>query len=128
MTKTWVPAFAGTTVFLFFLLVAQAVFAQDPAPTLRLPDAVRPLRYAAELTLRPAEGPFRGTIEIDVEVRRPTPVIWLNARFLTIDSAHIGDAVLKVERGGPDFVGLRAESPLPAWRAKLRLEYRGELR
>ena len=114
------------TLFLL-LLAAQAAFAQEPAPTLRLPDAVRPLRYAVELTLRPTEGPFRGSIEIEVEIRQPTPVIWLNARFLTVDRAEIGGNPLQVQRGGPDFVGLRADSPLPAGRATLRLEYRGEL-
>ena len=110
------------------LLLGQAALAQDPAPpALRLPDGVRPLRYAAELTLRPAESGFRGTIEIEIEVARPTPVVWLNARFLAVERASAGGAAAQVIPGGQDFVGLRVEPPLQPGRTLLRLEYRGEL-
>ena len=97
------------------------------APTLRLPDAVRPLAYRAELTLRPAENSFNGTIEIDVEVPHPTGVVWLNARFLTIDSARVGDTVAQLLSGGEDFVGLQVEPRLRSGRTTIRLSYRGEL-
>jgi alanyl aminopeptidase len=94
---------------------------------LRLPDAVRPLRYTAELTIKPAESTFRGTIDIEVEVTRPTAMVWLNARFLTVDSARFDARAAQVLPGGEDFVGLRAEAPLAAGKANLRIEYRGEL-
>jgi alanyl aminopeptidase len=114
--------------FLFALLfVSQWAAAQDTPPALRLPDGVRPLGYIAELTLRPSEGQFRASIDIDVEVLRPTPVVWLNARFLKIDSARIGDQIAQVLPGGQDFVGLRAEPPLAPGRVTIRIDYRGEL-
>lgn len=110
------------------LLLGQQALAQDPAPpALRLPDGVRPLRYAAELTIRPGETGFRGSIEIEIEVARPTPVVWLNARFLAVERASAGGAPARVIQGGQDFVGLRAEPPLAPGRTLLRLEYRGEL-
>ena len=110
------------------LLVSQAALAQDSAPpVLRLPDGVRPIRYAAELTIRPAESGFRGTIEIEVEVARPTPVVWLNARFLAVESASVGGTAAQVIDGGQDFVGLRMQPPLAPGRSALRVEYRGEL-
>ena len=111
-----------------FLLFGQSVLAQDAAPpALRLPDGVRPLRYAAELTIQPAEGSFRGTIEIEVEVSRPTSVVWLNARFLTVERASVGGVSAQVLPGGRDFIGLRVEPALAPGRTAIRLEYRGEL-
>ena len=94
---------------------------------MRLPDTVRPLGYAAELTLRPEESTFRGTIEIEVEVLRATPVLWLNAHFLQVDAASIGGSPAQVLAGGEDFVGLRIDPPLQPGRSTVRISYRGEL-
>ena len=110
-----------------FLLVSYPAAAQETPPALRLPDAVRPLQYTAELTLRPAEEQFRGTIEIEVEVARQTSVLWLNARFLSLERARIDDAAAEILPGGQDFVGLRAAAPLAPGRTTIRIEYRGEL-
>jgi alanyl aminopeptidase len=109
------------------LLVAQAAAPQETPPVLRLPEGVRPLHYAAELTLRPEQSGFRGAIDIEIEVRRETPVVWLNARFLQIDGARIGGRAAQVLPGGEDFVGLRPEAPLAPGRTAIRIEYRGEL-
>ena len=115
-------------LLLALLLCSQWAVAQDSTPpTLRLPDGVRPLRYAAELTLRPSEGTFRGTIEIEVDVARATPVVWLNARFLSIAGALIDGSPATVLPGGEDFVGLSKETPLAPGRATIRIDYRGEL-
>ena len=70
----------------FFLLVS-SIFAE--APQLRLGDEVRPVRYRLELTVIPQQDAFTGRIEIDLELRKTTDVVWLNARDLTIDSAHL---------------------------------------
>ena len=115
-------------LLLALLLFSQWASAQEISPpTLRLPDGVRPLRYAAELTLRPAESSFRGTIEIEIEVARATPVVWLNARFLSIAGALIDGSPATVLPGGEDFVGLSKETPLAPGRATIRIDYRGEL-
>lgn len=115
-----------------FLLAALMHFAhwaiaQEMPPSLRLPEGIRPLHYAAELTLRPAQGRFQGEIEIEVEVSRPASVIWLNARFLQVEHARIGAASARVLPGGREFVGIQPPVPLPPGRATLRLAYRGEL-
>jgi len=89
------------------LLAAQWAVAQEAPPALRLADTVRPLRYAAELTVKPEETTFRGTINIEIEVQRPTSVVWLNARFLNVDSAFIDGRTAQIVAGGDDFVGLR---------------------
>src|SRR5258706_6540011 len=116
-----------TRLVFVLLMWAQLAPAQEAPPALRLPDAVHPLRYSAELTLRPTDGSFRGTIEIEVEVRRASPIVWLNARFLQIETARIGDAAARVVPGGADFIGLQSDAPLQPGRTTLRLEYRGEL-
>ena len=114
--------------FLFLCLAfSHWALAQEAPPALRLPDGVRPLRYAAELTLRPEDSTFRGAIEIEVEVLRETNIVWLNARLLQVDGARIGEAAAQVLPGGEDFVGLRPATPLAPGRSKIRVEYRGEL-
>jgi alanyl aminopeptidase len=114
-------------LFAMLLAFSQWVAAQEAPPALRLPEGVRPLRYAVELSLRPDESAFRGAIEIDLEVRRETPVLWLNARFLSIDSASIGGRRLQVLPGGQEFAGFKPETPLAPGRMTIRIEYRGEL-
>ncbi|PTL84759.1 M1 family metallopeptidase [Vitiosangium sp. GDMCC 1.1324] len=58
-------------------------------PTLRLPDSVRPARYALDLTLLPAEPTYAGTVTIDVEVREPVRQVWLHAQDLQVTYAGV---------------------------------------
>src|SRR5262245_23653114 len=109
------------------LLAAQYALAQAPPPALRLPEGVRPLRYAAELEIRPEQAEFRGALEIHAEVSRSTPVVWLNARFLAVERATAGEREATLLPGGDDFIGLRFEPPLEPGSFTLRLEYRGRL-
>ena len=73
---------------LAFALCACSAFAAE-TPKLRLPDDIRPTRYAADLTLIPGEKTFSGAIDIDVELAKPASLIWLNATDLTIRQAAI---------------------------------------
>src|SRR3989442_15323040 len=67
---------------------ASAAPDQEP-PRLRLGDNVRPTRYALDLTLDPDLDDFPGTVDIDVQLRAPASVIWLNAAGLTIERATL---------------------------------------
>src|ERR1035438_2118872 len=69
------------------LLLAICAFAEPPK--LRLGDDVRPVRYRLDLTVIPQQDTFTGKIEIDMDVRKRTDVVWLNARDLTIDTAQL---------------------------------------
>ncbi|HXM42841.1 MAG TPA: M1 family metallopeptidase [Bryobacteraceae bacterium] len=117
MTK---PCFA-------LLLLATCAFAEPPK--LRLPDDVRPVRYRADLTVIPQQDAFTGKIEIDLDVRKPADVIWLNARNLTIDTAEVTSGgqthAAKVQTGGDNFAGFAPASQIPAGPAQLRIEYHG---
>jgi len=85
-------------------------------PALRLPDTVQPRHYAVELTILPAETSFRGSIDITLEVMKPTNIIWLNARYLTVELARIegagAPAQANIVPGGEDFVGLQFDHAL----------------
>ena len=112
---------------LAFLLLAACAAAEPPK--LRLGDDVRPVRYRLDLTVIPQQDTFTGTIEIDLQVRKATDVIWLNARDLTIDRAQLtaGGRTLavKVQTSGTEFAGFAAASAIPAGPAQLRIEYHG---
>src|ERR1035437_1112984 len=78
------------------------------APKLRLPDDIRPVRYAVDLTLIPGEKTFSGAIDIDIDLAKPASLIWLNATELTIRQVTIASEPAAIEPGNDDFVGLRA--------------------
>jgi alanyl aminopeptidase len=112
---------------LAILLLSICAFAEPPK--LRLGDDVRPVRYRLDLTVVPQQDTFTGTIEIDLQVRKPTDVVWLNARDLTIDAAQLTvggrTQAAKVETSGGQFAGFTAGSAIPAGPAQLRIEYHG---
>src|ERR1039457_6682941 len=92
-------------------LCSLSAFAAE-APKLRLPDDIRPIQYAADLTLVPGDKPFAGAIDIDISLAKPASLIWLNATDLTIQQATIASEAATIEPGNVDFVGLRAANIL----------------
>ena len=101
-------------------LCSLSAFAAE-APKLRLPDDIRPVKYAADLTLVPGDKTFTGAIDIDITLTKPTSLIWLNAVDLTIQQATIAAQPATIEPGNSDFVGLRASSTLPPGPARLHI-------
>jgi alanyl aminopeptidase len=101
-------------------------FAAEP-PKLRLPDDVRPVKYAADLTLVPGETTFSGTIDIDIDLIKPASLIWLNATELTIRQATIASEPAAIEPGNDDLVGLRAAKILAPGPARIHIVYQGKI-
>jgi len=106
--------------------------AGDPAvtpPSLRLPADLRPVRQAVDLTLDPTLETFSGSAEIDLELKQPLRVLWLNAAQLAVKEATLrrDKAVtsLRVVPGGDDFVGFLADAPLAAGPARLHVVFDG---
>ncbi|MBV9501290.1 MAG: M1 family metallopeptidase [Acidobacteriaceae bacterium] len=104
----------------------------DPtAPTLRLPDTVRPLRYSASLQLTPGQDRFSGTIRIDLDVRQPTSTVWLNAKALQFESgsiSHGGSRIgVQFESVPKDFLAVKTPEPLAAGKVQLEIKYTGEV-
>lgn len=99
-------------------------------PTLRLPKDVRPNGYAVELTLDPKTSAFQGTADIGLDVAKPTSIVWLHGKNLTVKHTSLMQAgstievtPLKSEKG--DFLGFSLAKPLAVGTAKLRVVYEG---
>jgi aminopeptidase N len=110
--------------------VAAAPAPPAPAPAaFRLPGDVAPKHYALDLTLDPKADEFHGEVAIDLDVRRATGVIWLNATDLKIGEATLTrDAkpvAVRVVPGGEDFVGFVPDAPLEPGPARLTIRYQG---
>lgn len=107
----------------------------ESPPRLRLGDAARPTRYAAELTVVPTQESFRGVVDIDVTVAHAVRVLWLNAEELSISRAEFisqsagakSSVVATVLAQPKDFVGLRTPQPLAPGSYRLHLEYSGKM-
>jgi cytosol alanyl aminopeptidase len=114
------------SVRLALALCSASAFAAE-APKLRLPDDIRPIKYAADLTLIPGEKTFSGAIDIDVALAKPASLIWLNATELTIQQATIASQPAAIEPGNDDFVGLRAAKILAPGPARIHIVYQGKI-
>jgi cytosol alanyl aminopeptidase len=112
-------------------LCCTAIGAPTP-PQLRLPDSVIPASYRAELTLDPNKETFSGFINIEVNVKQPVELVWLNASGITVQDASLAtgnkNLVAKAVPGGGDFLGLQFDSPLPTGPAQIKLRYTGAIR
>ncbi len=111
-------------LFLFLALASLAAAAE--APNLRLPGDVQPTRYDLRLDILPAQDTFTGTIAIDVQVKKTTPVIWLNSAGLKIASASVDGKSAKVVTGSNDaFIGIEGGSPFNPGAARIEITYSG---
>ena len=112
-------------------LSSSLIAAASPPPKLRLDDAARPTKYAARISVNPADPTFKGSIDIDLKINRATDTLWLNATELTIEKASfvLGGTTVEatVVPGGEDFVGFAIGRPLPVGAAKLHVEWKGNL-
>jgi len=112
------------------ILLVSTALAAGP-PTLRLPEGVRPVKYAADLTLLPDSPTFTGKIDIEVSFAAPAAMFYANARELDIAAAEIethGKKMkLAVQTANENFIALRAPSEIPAGVAKIHFDYSGKI-
>ncbi|ADO68239.1 M1 family metallopeptidase [Stigmatella aurantiaca] len=110
-------------------VAAVAEWPEPAPPPLRLSSAVRPVHYALDLTLLPAEPTYSGTVTIDVEVREPVRQVWLHARDLQVAQAHVfvGGRTLeaKVVTAEEGRLGLLLPETLGPGSAQLSLSFSG---
>ncbi len=119
------PVLALISAFALPLLAAGPV-----PPTLRLPAGAAPLRCAVDLTIRPDQKAFSGTIDIEARVTRPSAVLWLNASGLSIQEATFtpaGGRALPAQphQVGTDFLELAFPAALPVGQGRIHLRYTG---
>jgi alanyl aminopeptidase len=114
------------------VLTSLGLAQESEAPKLRLPGGVtRPLKYTLDLTLIPENDRFSGSVEIDVELIKPTRVIWLNANNLKIDSAVYRSGKREWKAGAraanKDFLSLTLPEAAPVGKGVMRIVYSGEM-
>ena len=119
---------AGIALFASTVCAAAA----EPPPTFRLDDRATPRGYEAHLAVDPRESRFSGEIRIELAFNRATPVLWLNATHLTIESARFEQGArsvaVRVIEGGEDFVGFEAQDqPFAAGPAIATVRYQGTI-
>ncbi len=109
-------------------VVLGAATAEPPA--LRLdPSIAVPVRTAVEATIVPDRDDFEGKVTLELEIKKPTDILWLNAAELDIHSAELvaGGKTLAAEvvPGGTDFAGFRFPAAVGKGKATLTVTYRG---
>src|SRR5436853_141771 len=89
--------FIGQFGFCGLLATAVAIAAPVP-PKLRLSEAqqIEPAEYRVNLSLDPNKDDFEGSIQIRIDVRKPTSVIWLNANRIAVRTASITAGTRKI--------------------------------
>src|SRR5579864_1247042 len=115
---------------LLALSSAFAATAPEP-PKLRLPDNTRPSRYAVDLTLIPDRDTFHGAVDISIDIRTPTSILWLNAAALKIQDASFRTVSGPIARaqtlaGGADFAGFSFDHPVSG-KGVLHIAYEGTI-
>src|SRR5262249_57424891 len=100
--------------------------AASEAPTLRLPQTVKPVRYALEATLDPASDSYAGRVDIELNATAETDVVWLHAVDLQISGATLGGTAAETTQVG-DFLGVKPAKALPAGATHLHLRLQAPL-
>src|SRR4051812_5963384 len=102
-----------------------------PPPQLRLPaDIAKPTHEEVDLVLDPASEDFSGVITTELDVLKPTKVLWLNADEITVDKAtikvgndEIAATPIPVKKS---YLGFSFAKEIPAGKATLSIRYRGK--
>jgi len=116
------------------LLAASALFA---APVLQLPrsftlpEGAIPLKHTVELTIDPARDTFDGWMRIQVDLAKPTAIVWVNAHDITPHETVVSVngrilPALATPLGG-EFLAIQTAEPIGPGPATLSIRYRGRL-
>ncbi|HEY5943923.1 MAG TPA: M1 family aminopeptidase [Kofleriaceae bacterium] len=100
-------------------------------PDLKLPELARPIHNDVELTIDPTIETFSGRIKTELQIVKPTNVLWLNALELTIDHATlmIDGRQLIATASSPKkhYVALVFPREVKPGRGTLTIWYRGNM-
>ncbi len=118
------------TLVLWFL-AAGSLRALPAPPAFHLSGDVVPLKYRVELSIDPRRDTFEGTMQVEINILKPTSVVWLNGKDLVLEPTarfQQGDASVeaKVQMAGEEFIALELPSALGG-RSVVSLRYRGRL-
>jgi cytosol alanyl aminopeptidase len=114
--------------FVFGLLFSVVAFAALPMPpAFVLPNDVTPRKYFIDLTIDPSQDTFSGQARIEVDVKKPTSLIWINAKDITPSEATVGGKKAVATPAGGEFLGLQLDSPVKAGSTVISIRYQGKL-
>ena len=114
--------------FITGLFCISTCFAALPAPpAFTLPDDAVPTKYTADLIIDPAKATFDGSIRIEVELKKPATVIWVNAKDISPLEATVGGKKARAEAVAEEFIGLELDSPAAPGRTTISIRYQGKL-
>jgi alanyl aminopeptidase len=122
-TRAWVAA--------MLLTIGLGANAQEPG--FRLGDAAKPVSYEWHLAIDPNETTFGAQVRIEIEIQRATPVLWLNATELKVESAQVHQDGNRVEATatavGEDHLRIepRGGAGFAPGTATVTLRYRGPI-
>jgi len=101
----------------------------DPPPLGKLPEDVRPTKYALTIEIDPSKDRFRGNVSIDVELGTPHEVIWLHGKSLHAQSVRVtpkGSASIEAtyeEAHADGVAAVRTKSLVPSGSARIDIGY-----
>ena len=124
------PLRSAAAALTLLVVGANASAAANP-PQFRLPATASPVRYAVDLTIVPGESAFRGAADIEFTVTETTPVLWLSASDLTVESATLSAGgktrAAQATPVGNSFVGFAFDPPLAPGAGTLHVAYSGKI-
>ena len=66
-------------------------------------------------------------MRIEIELKKATKTIWLEAKDITPSEASVGGKKARAEVAGEEFIGLELESPMGPGRTTISIRYQGKL-
>ena len=76
-------------IAILLALAPRLCAAQNQPPQFRLPTFATPVRYSVNLTVIPDKDTFTGTVDIDLNYKEASSVLWLNAEKITVKAATL---------------------------------------
>jgi len=105
--------------------------AQNQPPQFRLPTFAAPVRYSVNLTVVPDKDTFTGSVDIDINFKAASSVLWLNAEKLEVKSATLSFAgrtlPAKLIPEPKDILGFSFDSAVGPGLAKFHAEFEGQI-
>src|ERR1700746_2014247 len=110
------------------LLFPVAAWAGLPSPpSFRLPDDVAPVKHTLELSIDPGLATFEGRAILEVDLRKPAAVIWVNGRDLVPRDASVEFAgrsfPARVDAAAGEYLSVQLDSAVGPGHATISIRY-----
>ncbi|PHV12405.1 M1 family metallopeptidase [Chitinimonas sp. BJB300] len=118
-------------VFSLLSLLALPVLAAKAPLPMRLPDVATPLAYQVSLKVDPNETRHTGEVVIDLDIKRSTPSLRLNATGLLVKSALLQINGQQYQARSKvlddELLDLNFSTPVPTGRGQLKINFSGQI-